>query len=839
MASEEKALTPMMRQYTDLKATLPPGTLLFFRLGDFYEVFDEDAVTASRELELTLTKRHEQSMAGIPYHQLNNYLPKLLEKGLRCAVAEQTEDPAQAKGLVKREIVRIVTPGTILEEGILPARRANWLGCVVSAGRGAWGLALLDLSTGDFRCGSCGSDATLEGLIHSAGPAELLHAPDAKLPEIPPSTVLTPAEPWRFDGKTSVESLCRHLGVTTLDGFGLRGQDAAALAAGVLLDWARDTLRSEVKHVRSLVSWREGEGLRLDRATRRHLEIAEPLFRDAKDSTLLAVVDRSVTPMGARLLRERLLQPLAERAAIESRLEAVAALFAEPAVLHDLRTSLAEVRDIERIAARCTLGTANPRDLQALRSALVAVPRLRELLDGLPSPLLLEERARLAALPELATSIAACLVDEPPMSTRDGGLIRDGYNATLDQLRVAGAEGKDWLARYENDERVRSGIKTLKIRFNSVFGYYIELTKMQADNAPADYIRKQTLANAERFITPALKEMEDTLLHAEERAKSLEAALFAELRCAAAAETPSLQDTSRAVAAIDAHASLAETARQLGWVRPQLNDGGLLRLVEARHPVVDKLLGPGVFVPNDTGMDSTDSTLHLVTGPNMAGKSTYIRQIAAIAVLAQAGSFVPAKEAELPVFDAVFTRVGAADDLSRGQSTFMVEMVETANILNHAGPRSLVVLDEIGRGTSTYDGMSLAWAIAEHLHGVGCFSLFATHYHELTSLGRSLPRARNFNVAVKEWDDQIVFLHRIVPGGADRSYGLHVARLAGLPASVVKRAGEILSGLETGAAPAARIEEVREAANGKIPIRAPRRKIIPENDQPNLFDWGG
>jgi DNA mismatch repair protein MutS len=792
----------MMRQYQEAKAQ-HPGMLLLFRMGDFYETFDDDAELAARVLGLTLTSRDKQvPMAGFPHHQLEHYLRKLLHAGHRVAVCDQVEDPALAKGLVKREVTRVVTAGTVTEDELLDPKANNHIAAVVVGARGLLGLAWADLSAGTFWAADVTFDRLADELARIA-PAECLIAErdgpklEDALRAAPPRTI-APRPDWTFDPATTREALCKQFGVITMAGFGFESDHQPGLvAAGALVLYLQETFKSDLRHLRTIRPFRQVEHLLLDEVTRRSLELTRTLRDGGRDGSLLSALDRSVTTMGARLLQDWLIAPLADRAAIEARLDAVGELRADHRLRQELRTVLEEASDLQRLTARASTGRATPRDLAAVGRTLKLLPKLKAKLTGRRSALLSRLEDNLELCPDLREALDAALVDDPPLSAKEGGVIRDGYKPQLDELRTITREGKTWIAQFQAKEITRTGIASLKVGFNQVFGYYIEITNANAAKAPTDYIRKQTLKNAERYITPDLKEYEEKVLGAQDKIYSLEYELFVELREKVAAQTARLLGTAEVMATLDVLASLAELAAARQYVRPELSDDAVLHVEAGRHPVLDQTLLAGTFVPNDIDLGPEGGIFWLVTGPNMAGKSTFLRQNALIALMAHVGSFVPAKSATVGVTDRIFTRVGASDELVRGQSTFMVEMTEAANILNNATPRSLVILDEIGRGTSTYDGVSLAWAITEHLHDcVGCRSLFATHYHELAQLADSLPGLRNYNVLVKEQADGIVFLHRIAPGGADKSYGIHVARLAGVPTAVVERAEQVLLELE-------------------------------------------
>ncbi|WZO96855.1 DNA mismatch repair protein MutS [Isosphaeraceae bacterium EP7] len=804
MSSVDTPATPMMQQYRELKAR-DPDALLLFRMGDFYEMFGDDAERAAPLLGLTLTSRDKgpnaMPMAGFPHFALEGYLVKLIQAGQRAAVCEQVEDPKQAKGLVRRDIVRVVTPGTLTDDALLDPKTANYLVAVVEA-KGKLALAWAELSTGRFFVSSA-SRTEFADEIARLDPAEAiisetaLEAPWVRILRGRARLAVTIRPSWDFQHDQAFRALCDHFRATTLAGFGVDDQSPDIQAAGALVAYLRETQKTVLGHLIRLTPYRRGETLGLDEMTRRSLELTRTLREGKREGSLLDVVDRTCTAMGARLLADWLTSPLTNRERIEARHGAVAELINEHALREGLRASLGQANDLERLAARIGTGRATPRDLVALARTLAILPGLKAKLAARRSALIIELEASLELCPEVRTSIETALVDDPPLTPREGGLIREGYHAQLDELRELAKGGKSWIARYQSEQVRRTNIPGLKVGFNKVFGYYIEVTHAQGGKVPADYIRKQTVKNAERYITPELKEYEDKVLRAEDRACELEYELFTSLRDRVSADAPRLVQAGAILAQIDTLGGLAELAAKQGFCRPEMVDEPVLDVEAGRHPVLDCLMPAGQFVPNDVKLGPDETTLLLLTGPNMAGKSTYIRQVALMAVLAQAGSFVPARRAKLGVVDRLFARVGATDELSRGQSTFMVEMTETANILHNATARSLVILDEIGRGTSTFDGVSLAWAIAEHLHDViGCRCLFATHYHELVELEKIKPRFRNANVAVREQDGEIVFLHRIIPGGADQSYGIHVARLAGVPTPVLERAREVLGFLE-------------------------------------------
>lgn len=789
-----------MRQYHAAKQQAP-GCLLFFRLGDFYELFYEDAVTAARELEITLTSRNKERgepvpMCGVPYHAAESYVARLIQKGYRVAICEQMEDPRQAKKLVRREITRIVTPGTVTESALLDAAQNNYLAALFVR-RNEAGLAWVDVSTGEFR-------ATELPASEAAAVLEQLNARELLTPEADQAPrgrwAVTHAEPWTFDPAHAGQLLREHFRLLALDGCGLTGRGLATGAAGAILAYLRETQRSALDHLDRPVYYDRAGAMMLDAVTVRNLELVEPLFTaDAgggRDATLIAVIDRTRTGMGARLLRKRLLQPSLDRTEIEARLDAVEWLARATIPRAKLRDVLGRMLDLERLLARITVGTASPRDLLGLGRTLACVPELRPHLAETAAAKLRAAAESVDEVSELRDKLLAAIDDNAPVNAADGGVIRAGYNAELDELRHLATHSRQIIAAIEARERQRTGIGSLKVRFNNVFGFYIEVSKPNLHLVPADYERKQTLVNAERFTTPELKELEAKVLDAEERALELERTILAELRAEAAAQAARLRATAAAAAEIDFYAALAETAVERRFTRPRFSDSGEMKVVAGRHPVIEKLAEAeaGHFIPNDLYLDQDAHRIAVITGPNMGGKSTYLRQAALIAVLAQMGSFVPAAEAVLPVIDRVFTRIGASDNLARGRSTFMVEMTETAVILNTATKDSLIVLDEIGRGTATYDGLALAWAVLEYIHDrIGARTLFATHYHELTELAGRLDGVVNLHVSVKESGDQLIFLRKVEPGSADRSYGIEVARLAALPLEVIERAREILT----------------------------------------------
>ncbi len=793
----------MMKQYHGLRAQIPKDALLLFRLGDFYELFFGDAEEGSRLLNLTLTKRNGVPMCGLPYHASEGYITKLLQAGRRVAICDQISEPKPGQ-MVERAISRILSPGCAVGVELAEPKLPRWV-AAVWRGRGkngAWGFALLDATTGDFRLAEPADEAACREEIRRAHPAELLLDEEEKKAGdwVDAGVAVTRIPDWTFEEDTARRTLCEHFHVQSLDGFGCRGLGPAVAAAGALLRYLTETLKGAGRHLQPPKPFRPEDCLRLDAATQRNLELLHPTGAGI-DTSLIRAIDQTVTAMGGRELRSWIQQPLRREEEIRARHEAVAGFLEDAGILDDFREALREVRDLARLIGRLSTPSGSARDLLGLRFTLEALPRVRKVAESFPGKLHGKLAAEIQLETGLAEELARGIADEPPAITREGGMIRDGYDSILDGHRQAMREGRTWIAELQAREIERTGIKSLKIRFNQVFGYGIEITKSYLDRIPEGYERKQTLAQAERFVTRELKEMEAKILGAEEKAIARELELFALLKEKVLARTQILQKTAAAVGTLDALAGLAFTARRWNYIRPKLRKDGEIRIRQARHPVVEQLLAGGAepFVPNDLRLGGEAGTLMVLTGPNMAGKSTYLRQAALICLLNQVGSFVPAAEAELPVLDRIFTRIGAGDDLARGQSTFLVEMNETALILHNATQDSLVILDEIGRGTSTLDGLSIAWAVGEHLHDqVKAKTLFATHYHELTELALTRPGVRNFRVDVREEKDRVVFLRRIVEGGADRSYGIQVARLAGLPREVLSRAEEILKGLEAG-----------------------------------------
>jgi DNA mismatch repair protein MutS len=799
--------TPLMRQYNSIKQQAP-NMLLMFRLGDFYELFFEDAVVAARDLEITLTSRNKEKgaaipMCGVPFHAAESYIARLIQKGHRVAICDQMEDPRFAKKLVKREITRMVTPGTAMDATLVRPRENNYLAAVARAGSRA-ALAHVDVSTGEFRVTEM-EPAEVAGALESLSAREVLFPADLPLQNGEPAAALryvrTELEDWIFTQDYADRTLRDHFKLLSLDGCGLANRAAAVGAAGAILHYLRDTQRGALDHLDRPTYYDRSAYMVLDAVTVRNLELVEPLFAaDAGgplvSATLLAVLDQTQTGMGGRLLRQRLLRPSMDLAQIEQRLDALGEVIAETILRAEARKQLAVILDIERLLAKVTLGSAGPRDLLALGRSLEKIPALKRVGQALPpaNPLLALFN-HLDEVPDVTKLILEAIADEPPLNIADGGTIRPGFNAGLDELRDLSLNGRTYIAQIEARERQRTGIQSLKVRFNNVFGYYIEVTRPNLPLVPADYERKQTLINAERFTTPELKDYERKVLDAEEKILTLEKELFAELRKSVAAEAQRLRASAAAIAELDVTAALAQVAAENRYQRPAFSEDGEMRIVAGRHPVIERLASQEAsrFIANDLYLNDGSDLIAIITGPNMGGKSTYLRQAALIAIMAQMGSFVPAESARLPLIDRIFTRIGASDNLSRGRSTFMVEMTETAVILNTATPRSFIVLDEIGRGTATYDGLALAWAVVEHVHeSTRAKTLFATHYHELTELAEQLEGVRNLQVSVKEAGDQVIFLHKVEPGKADRSYGIEVARLAGLPLTVIERAREVL-----------------------------------------------
>ena len=801
-------LTPMMQQYVDTKSQYP-DCILFYRLGDFYEMFFEDAITASKELEITLTGKscgldERAPMCGVPYHAVESYLNRLVKKGYKVAICEQMEDPKLTKGLVKRDVVRIVTPGTNLDTKSLDESKNNYLMCIVYIAD-RYGVSVADITTGDYFVTELSDGTGLLDEIYRFMPSEIIcnesfYMSGLDLEDLRGRLGITvyTLDPWYFDDAICKKKLLEHFHVSAFAGLGLQDYDCGIISAGALLAYLLETQKNSLSHLTHITPYTTGKYMMLDSSTRRNLELCETLREKQKRGSLLWVLDKTKTAMGARMLRKFVEQPLIEKDEIESRLDAVEELKGGAILREEIREYLSPVYDLERLITRITYGSANPRDLTAFKTSLEMLPHIHCILEELESPLLTDIRGQLDPLEDLYTLVHNAIIDDPPLAMKEGGIIRNGYNEEVDTLRNAKADGKDWLAKLEEKERETTGIKNLKIKYNKVFGYYLEVTNSYKNMVPDYYTRKQTLANAERYITPELKELEDTILGAEDKLYALEYELYSTVRNTIASQVERIQKTARAIASLDVFASLALVAERNRYVRPQINTQGVMDIKDGRHPVVEKMIPHDMFIPNDTYLDDKKHRVSIITGPNMAGKSTYMRQAALIVLMAQMGSFVPAAEANIGLADRIFTRVGASDDLASGQSTFMVEMTEVANILRNATNRSLLILDEIGRGTSTFDGLSIAWAVVEYISDtklLGAKTLFATHYHELTELEGKIENVNNYCIAVKEKGDDIVFLRKIVKGGADKSYGIQVAKLAGVPDLVIGRAKEIVEEL--------------------------------------------
>ena len=823
------ALSPMMQHYVATKEEYK-DCILFYRLGDFYEMFFDDAVKVSRELELTLTGKdcgleERAPMCGIPYHAADTYINRLVEKGYKVAICEQMEDPKQAKGIVKREVVRVVTPGTTLDAQGLDESKNNYIMCIVCVGD-SFGISLADISTGECMVTELDKERKLLDEINKFMPAEiicnqafLVSGVDTEDLRLRLGICINPLEDWYFDDDLCRRTLTEHFHTSTIEGLGIADYESGTIAAGALFQYLYETQKSDMAHMTSLTPYVTDRFMLIDSSSRRNLELVETLREKQKRGSLLWVLDKTKTAMGARLLRSYVEQPLIDAEEIEGRLSAVEALCDQAMIRDEIREYLQPVYDLERLISRISYQSANPRDLISFKTSLQMLPFLKQLLHSFPDGMLKELDDELDDLSDLQELIEAAIEDEPPFAMKEGGIIKDGYNETVDKYRNAKKEGKQWLSELEASEREKTGIRTLKVKFNKVFGYYIEVTNSFKDQVPDYYTRKQTLTNAERFITPKLKELEDMILGAEDRLYALEYELFCKVRDAVAKEVVRIQRTAHAIAKLDVFASLSFVAGHNQYVRPKLNTKGVIDIKDGRHPVVERMIPNDMFISNDTFLDNQDHRLSIITGPNMAGKSTYMRQTALIVLMAQIGSFVPAREADIGICDRIFTRVGASDDLASGQSTFMVEMTEVANILRNATSRSLLILDEIGRGTSTFDGLAIAWAVIEHVADpklLGAKTLFATHYHELTELEGKLPGVHNYCIAVKEKGDDIVFLRKIVRGGADKSYGIQVARLAGVPESILKRAKELVEQLSDADITAA-VKDLAAAGAGKKP----------------------
>ena len=840
------ALTPMMQQYMAIKEQYK-DCILFYRLGDFYEMFYDDALTASRELEITLTGKNcgqeeRAPMCGVPYHAVDVYLNKLVAKGYKVAICEQAEDPKQAKGIVKREVIRIVTPGTNLSQQALDEGRNNYLMCLVYDNN-QFGLAITDISTGDFYTTEVATLKELYDEIHRFSPSEIIcndsfYMSGASLDDFKDRlhVSVSTLDTWYMDEAVSVQKIKEHFKVASLDGLGLTDFPSGTLAVGALLLYLYETQKNTLDNLTKITPYRSGGYMIIDSATNRNLELIETLREKQKKGSLLWVLDKTKTAMGARLMRNWIEQPLIEKKKITARQDAVEELYNDMITREEIREYLNAVYDLERLVTRISYRTANPRDLIAFKTSLGMIPPVKQLLSQAKSAELKEIDERMDCLEDIYDLIEKSIQDEPPIMIREGGMIKEGYNEDVDKFRLSRTEGKTWLAELEAREKEKTGIKNLRVRYNKVFGYYLEVTNSYKELVPEDWTRKQTLANAERYITPELKELEDMILGAEDKLAALDYDLYCEVRDSIGEQVVRIQETAKAIAHLDVLASLACVAQSNDYVRPSINTKGVIDIQGGRHPVVEKMNNNQMFIDNDTYLDNKNHRISIITGPNMAGKSTYMRQSALIVLMAQIGSFVPAKSANIGIVDRIFTRVGASDDLASGQSTFMVEMTEVANILRNATSRSLLILDEIGRGTSTFDGLSIAWAVVEHISNpklLGAKTLFATHYHELTELEGKLDSVNNYCIAVREQGDDIIFLRKIIRGGADKSYGIQVARLAGVPDSVIDRAKEIASWLEeTDVTDKAKNLQVRTSAKKKEVVR----EAVPAEKQMSLFD---
>lgn len=839
-------LTPMMQQYMKTKEQYK-DCILFYRLGDFYEMFFDDAITASRELEITLTGKNcgleeRAPMCGVPFHSVDGYLNRLVSKGYKVAICEQMEDPASAKGIVRREVVRIATPGTNLDMQALDESRNNYIMCVVYIAD-RFGMSVADVTTGEYLVTEIDSGEKLFDEIYKFMPSELIcneafYMSGMNLDDMKNRLGITiySLDAWYFDDAICSQTLKDHFQVGTLNGLGIADYDCGMIAAGALLGYLKETQKTSLSHMSKLIPYTTGRYMLLDSSTRRNLELCETLREKQKRGSLLWVLDKTKTAMGARTLRKYIEQPLINRKDIEDRLNAVEELKDNAISREEIREYLSPVYDLERLVSRITYKSANPRDMIAFQSSLSMLPHIKYILSEMKSPLLKTLYEQLDTLEDLCSLVQNAICDEPPIAMKEGGIIRDGYHEEVDKLRQAKSSGKDWLARLEAQEREKTGIKNLRIRYNKVFGYYLEVTNSFKNLVPDYYTRKQTLANAERYIIPELKELEDTILGAEDKLYALEYELFCDIRERIAGEVIRIQATASAIAQIDTFASLALVAEQNRYVRPKINEKGVIDIRDGRHPVVEKMIPNDMFITNDTYLNDKKNRISIITGPNMAGKSTYMRQTALIVLMAQIGSFVPADSANIGLVDRIFTRVGASDDLASGQSTFMVEMTEVANILRNATSKSLLILDEIGRGTSTFDGLSIAWAVIEHISNsklLGAKTLFATHYHELTELEGKIDNVNNYCIAVKEKGDDIIFLRKIVKGGADKSYGIQVARLAGVPESVTNRAKEIVEEL-VDADITGRIKDI--AVQGHAPKIRTKKYDEVDLAQMSLFD---
>ena len=841
-------LTPMMKQYMETKSQYQ-DCILFYRLGDFYEMFFEDALTASRELEITLTGKNcgqeeKAPMCGVPYHAVEGYLNRLVAKGYKVAICEQVEDPKTTKGIVKREVVRIVTPGTNLDTQALDETKNNYIMCIVYIAD-KYGVSVADISTGDYFVTEIPDSAKLLDEIYRFSPSEIIcneafYMSGVDMDGMKDRLGITiySLESWYFDDEVCRKKLLEHFEVSSFAGLGLADYDCGIISAGALLQYLLETQKNSLSNLTHITPYAAGKFMMIDSSTRRNLELCETLREKQKRGSLLWVLDKTKTAMGARTLRKYVEQPLIDKTEIIRRLDAVQELKEQAISREEIREYLSPVYDLERLITKIAYGSANPRDLTAFRSSLEMLPALLYILQEMKAELLKDLAVDLDPLEDLCILVKKAIREDPPIAMKEGNIINDGYNEEVDKLRRAKSDGKDWLAKLENDEREKTGIKNLKIKYNKVFGYYLEVTNSYKEMVPEYYTRKQTLANAERYITPELKELEDMILGAEDKLYALEYELYSEVRDLIASQIERIQKTAKAVAALDAFASLALVAERNNYVRPKINEKGVIDIKEGRHPVVERMIPNEMFISNDTYLDDKKHRISIITGPNMAGKSTYMRQTALIALMAQIGSFVPAKSANIGLSDRIFTRVGASDDLASGQSTFMVEMTEVANILRNATSKSLLILDEIGRGTSTFDGLSIAWAVIEYISDsrlLGAKTLFATHYHELTELEGKIDNVNNYCIAVKEKGDDIVFLRKIVKGGADKSYGIQVAKLAGVPELVIGRAKEIVEELSDEDI-TARVSEI--ASKERVVKKKPKVKKYDDVDiaQMSLFD---
>lgn len=841
-------LTPMMKQYMETKSQYQ-DCILFYRLGDFYEMFFEDALTASRELEITLTGKNcgqeeKAPMCGVPYHAVEGYLNRLVAKGYKVAICEQVEDPKTTKGIVKREVVRIVTPGTNLDTQALDETKNNYIMCIVYIAD-KYGVSVADISTGDYFVTEIPDSAKLLDEIYRFSPSEIIcneafYMSGVDMDGMKDRLGITiySLESWYFDDEVCRKKLLEHFEVSSFAGLGLADYDCGIISAGALLQYLLETQKNSLSNLTHITPYAAGKFMMIDSSTRRNLELCETLREKQKRGSLLWVLDKTKTAMGARTLRKYVEQPLIDKTEIIRRLDAVQELKEQAISREEIREYLSPVYDLERLITKIAYGSANPRDLTAFRSSLEMLPALLYILQEMKAELLKDLAVDLDPLEDLCILVKKAIREDPPIAMKEGNIINDGYNEEVDKLRRAKSDGKDWLAKLENDEREKTGIKNLKIKYNKVFGYYLEVTNSYKEMVPEYYTRKQTLANAERYITPELKELEDMILGAEDKLYALEYELYSEVRDLIASQIERIQKTAKAVAALDAFASLALVAERNNYVRPKINEKGVIDIKEGRHPVVERMIPNEMFISNDTYLDDKKHRISIITGPNMAGKTTYMRQTALIALMAQIGSFVPAKSANIGLSDRIFTRVGASDDLASGQSTFMVEMTEVANILRNATSKSLLILDEIGRGTSTFDGLSIAWAVIEYISDsrlLGAKTLFATHYHELTELEGKIDNVNNYCIAVKEKGDDIVFLRKIVKGGADKSYGIQVAKLAGVPELVIGRAKEIVEELSDEDI-TARVSEI--ASKERVVKKKPKVKKYDDVDiaQMSLFD---